>query len=157
MLCWSDSFCSYRDERVLQRAPAAVVHVDVVGGDRAQAEEARALEQAAVAGAVAAPQRPLQLDAQPGPAERLVEHPAALQRDALVGVHERALARAARQADEPVGALAQRRQRGAGHEAVVRMRGAEQLREVGVARARLDEQRDVEVAVLVVRRSARSR
>ena len=115
-----------------------------------QPEEARALEQAPVAGAVAAPQRPLQLDAQAGPAERLVEHPAALQRDALVGVHERAVARAARQADEPLGALAQRGQRGARDEAVARVRGGEQLREVAVARARLHEQRDVEGPVLVL-------
>ena len=96
------------DQRVLQRAPPPVVHVHVVRGDRPQPEEARALEQAPVAGAVAAPERPLQLDAQAGPAEGLVEHPAALQRDPLVGVHERAVARAARQADEPLGALAQR-------------------------------------------------
>ena len=115
----------------------------------AEPEDARALEQAPVAGAIAAPQRPLQLDAQAGAAERLVEQPAALQRDPLVGVHERAVARAARQADEPLGALAQRVQRRARVRAVVRVRGGEQLREVGVARARLDQQRDVEGTVLV--------
>ena len=77
---------------------------------------------------------------------------------ALVGVHERALARAARQADEPLGALAQRGQRRcAGTSAVARVRGGQQLREVGVARARLDEQRDVERRRARPRPSARSR
>ena len=118
----------------------------------AEPEDARALEQPPVAGAVAPPQRPLQLDAQAGAAERLVEQPAALQRDPLVGVHECAVARAARQADEPLGALAQQVQRRARARAVARVRGGEQLREVGVAHARLDQQRDVEGTVLVVDR-----
>ena len=115
------------DQGVLQRAPPPLVHVHVVRGDGPQPEEPGALEQAAVAGAVAPPQRPLQLDAQAGPAERLVEHPAALQRDPVVGVHERAVARAAGQADEALGARAQCPQRRARHQAVARIRGGEQL------------------------------
>ena len=137
------------DHRILERAPPTVVHVHVVRRDRTEPEEARALEQAPVAGAVASPERSLELDAQAAPAEGLVEHPAALQRDSLVAVHERAVARAARQADEPLGALAQRVQRRARARAVLDVRGREQLREIGVARARLGEQRDVEGAVLV--------
>ena len=59
------------------------------------------------------------------------------------------MARAARQADEPLGAPAQRVQRRARARAVLYVRGREQLREIGVARARLGEQRDVEGAVFV--------
>ena len=118
------------DERVLQRAAPPVVHVHVVAGADAQPEGARALDQPAVAGAVAAPQGPLQLDAQTAPAERLGERAPACERHALVGVHERAVARAAREADEALGARAECGERRAWHQAVACVRGGEQLREV---------------------------
>ena len=91
---------SDRHERVLQRRSAAVVRVHVVGGDGRHAELTAELAQAAQAGAVAAPERALQLDPQSVRAEGLAQQPPAPPRR-LVGRHQRPVAGTAAQADQP--------------------------------------------------------
>ena len=74
-----------RRERVLQRRALARVRVDVAGGHRRHPQPGRQIGQRAVARAVVAQERPLQLDPQPvaperpqqPPQRRLVVHPVA--------------------------------------------------------------------------------
>ena len=98
------------DQRVLQRAPPPVVHVHVVAWRSSRSPRMRALSSSRRlrarsprhSGRCSSTRRPARPNASQSSA-------AARQRDPLVGVHERAVARAARQADEPLGALAQQR------------------------------------------------
>ncbi len=98
-----------RDQGVLQRRPAAVMGVDVAGGDAGNAEALGEEGEPAVAGAIAAPVGALQLDTEAVAAESGEE--AAGEPLAGGGVspfpgsRHRPLAGAAREADEPLGVL----------------------------------------------------
>jgi hypothetical protein len=128
------------DECVLQRRPRARVRVDVAGGHRRQAQPLGQLGEPAVARAVVAVERALELDAQSVGAE---DPPQPLEARLVVD----ALARAAAQADEPGGVLLERRERHDGRRlalvAVVHVRGRDDPAEVAPARRVLDQQRDV--------------
>ena len=134
------------DERVLQRRARARVRVDVARRHRRHPEPLGQPGQPAVARAVVALERPLQLDAQvlapeggqQPPQRRLVVH---------------AVARAAAQADEPGGVLLERLQRhGRRRLAVIArvgVRAREDVAEVAPALLRVDQQREVAAVVEV--------
>ena len=134
------------DERVLQRRARERVRVDVAGRHRRHAQPLGQPGEPAVARAVVALERPLQLDAQvlapeggqQPPQRRLVVH---------------ALARAPAQADEPGGVLLERLQRhGRRRLAVIArvgVRAGEDATEAAPALLRVDQQREVAAVVEV--------
>ncbi len=127
-----------RDERVLQRAAPALVHVHVVRRDRRQVERARAARAGcAVAGAVAAPGAGAQLDAQ---AARARTPRAGSGRGRARSRGRRARARRgarSRSGRQALGVLAQSaRAAAARDEAVGAVRRGDRAAEVAVARAR---------------------
>jgi hypothetical protein len=150
------------DERVLERHARALVRVDVAGRHARHAEPLGELRQEAVAAAVAACERALELDAQAVAPERGEQ--AAAERcgagvvAALDARGERARARAARQADEAGGVAldlgerdARREQPVAGLPALPRaralVRAGEDAAEVAPAALVLAEQRHVRAVV----------
>ncbi len=143
------------DQRVLQRDPVAIVGVDVAGRHAGHPEQRRELAEPAVAGAIAAPERHLQLDAEAIAAECCEQRPAELLGAAPIAAgdpsRQRSVAGATRQADEPLGVpldVAHRDERGQG-EALAAGPGVgegEQSAEVAVADRIDDEQGQVEGA-----------
>src|SRR5207302_6892640 len=97
---------SHGDERVLERYARAQVRVDVAGGHARHAEALGQLRELTIATAIAAAERPLELDPHALRAKRAQQaaaHGGGLRVTlALDPPRHRALARAARQADEPV-------------------------------------------------------
>ena len=135
-----------RDERVLQRRARVRVRVDVARRHRRHPQPLGQPGEPAVARAVVALERPLQLDAQVVAPERGEQPP---QRRLVV----HALARAAAQADEPGGVLLERLQRHRRRRlavvARVRVRARDDVAEVAPARLRVDQQRQVAAVVEV--------
>ena len=140
-----------RDEHVLEKRAPRGVRVDVARRDRLDAEVLGQVAERDVPSRVAALVRPLQLDEEPLPPERGGEPGSA------VRVSEREpVARAAGEADEPLVQLRDglERDRGLEQHPVLlalgprsRMSGREDPAEVGVAAARLDEERHVRASV----------
>ena len=134
---------------VLERGPAGMVRVDVAGRDRLDAERLGEVAQREVPARVAALVRALELDEEALAAEGLRQP-----RRGVRVAHREAVARAAREADEPVRVLHEQRRierwrqqlRLASERPCVRVRGGEQPAEVRVAARRLDEQGDVGAA-----------
>ena len=133
-----------RHQRVLQRAAAAAVHVHVVRRHHRQPEPARERPPGLHADAVAALERPLQLDPQP-PLERLGQPPhLRLALDPVAG--------AAGQAEQPAGQLEHVGERrgglrggAVGTVAGVGVRAGDELAQVLVAVPLGDQQREVPV------------
>ena len=146
-----------RDQRVLQGEPRAVVGVDVAGGDAGDAEPLGQPRQPAVARAVAAPQRALQLDPEAvGPERR--EQPPRHRSAPRSGRRAPSARRRRPRGRSPRGRPAPRRgaraRRAAARAAAAPLRAGspsrrarvghrDQPAEVAPARRRLDQQRDV--------------
>ena len=98
----------HRDHRVLERDPLARVHVHVAGGDAGHSEPLGQLGEQPVAAAVVAPEGALELDAEAvGAEDRAAAGAPTAAASAcsprLDARGHRAVARAAGQADEPLG------------------------------------------------------
>ena len=113
------------DQRILERRPRGVVHMDVAGRHALDPEPLGEIHQPAIAGPVEAPERPLELDPEAVAAEGADEPPPQRLRGRRVGgarpsapsakaPRERPVASAAREADEPLGPLLERAQRQGG-------------------------------------------
>ena len=151
------------DERVLQRPAPARVDVDVVGGHEGQLAPPGELDQRPHPRPVAAQEGPRQLDPEPLP-ERLAQARRAVLGEAAIAAHERrrqhAVRRAAAEADEAArpfqhGVERHRRlgqERPAGGRARAGVGGRQELAEVAVPRAVLDQQRQVQPLAAILDR-----
>ena len=99
------------DQRVLERRPRGVVHVDVAGRHAADAEPLGEVGQPAVARPVGAPERPLQLDPEAVAAEGAGQPPPERLRRRCVGGAGPSAARSKRARERPVASAARRGRR----------------------------------------------